>query len=173
MVKPNPHGFKAITKIKSSVFKVGLKRKFSFSYFREISRKFIFAFREKSIRKYKKIKQIFAKITSFSHDFRFSRNWKKRSFQPHFKHHYYQPAQHWGGCFICSPEQLNNNTWITLTLSSKAHWKLRFYWNPRTRKSLLRYFARHYWFFKNILFKPSSRCFRFYKRLFLPPSRED
>jgi hypothetical protein len=107
---------------------VGLKRKFSFSYFREnfakISRKFIFVFREKIIRKYTNMTKIFAKtkieakifaktniststiakillfhnflaeifatifaktkifakITSFSHDFRFSRKWKKSVF---------------------------------------------------------------------------------------------
>jgi hypothetical protein len=49
---------------------LGLKRKFSFSYF---SRKMFFVFREKSLQK---ITKIFAKTCSFSLNFRFSRKRK-------------------------------------------------------------------------------------------------
>jgi hypothetical protein len=38
-------------------------------------------------------------------------------------------------------------TWVTHKLSSKAYWKWHFKWKPLKQKSLMRFFARYFWFF--------------------------
>jgi hypothetical protein len=51
-----------------------------------------------------------------------------------------------GGCFLCSPEYLRNKASISLTLSSKAHGKVRFYGkylNALNYEGLQNYFARN------------------------------
>jgi hypothetical protein len=55
-------------------------------------------------------------------------------------------------------------TLFALKLSSKAHWNLRFYVKPLKQKSLLRYLASHFWFFKNNLLTTSSTYYRSNKK---------
>jgi hypothetical protein len=61
-------------------------------------------------------------------------------------------------------------TWITLSLAAKASWNWRFFYGKSvTRKSLLRYFAMHFFFvLKKYLATQSRTFFRFFKKAFNP-----
>jgi hypothetical protein len=74
-----------------------------------------------------------------------------------------------GGCY-CSSMALKIyliKTWVSLKLSSTAYWKWHFWWKPLKQKSLLRYFARHFWFLKNICFNYPRVILIFTKKAFL------
>jgi hypothetical protein len=69
-----------------------------------------------------------------------------------------------GGRLLRSLKICLIKTQFKLKLSSIEHWNLRFDVKLLKQKSLLRYFARHFWCFKNNLLTASSTYYRSKKK---------